>query len=69
MKRKELLTRLCTLASVVGDRVFDNDFAHDCFCEHRRKEKGTCYTFSFNQTILHYIENAVSEKMEGDNVL
>ena len=67
MKRKELLKALCELASDVGRKAYHSKYAYDCFCKYRQKEKGTCYTFSFDNKILRYIEDAVAEKLERDN--
>jgi hypothetical protein len=32
MNRQDAITRLCNLTSEVGEKVFKNEKAHDCFC-------------------------------------
>lgn len=59
MKKEEIIEALCKLCSTVGTEVFDNKYAHDCFCH-----KNTCpFEFNFDKLILDYIKEAVQEKM------
>ena len=56
----EVIKRFCQLATRVGNKKFDNTFAHDCFCEDRRRHVGS---FIFDEEVLEFIEEAVVEKL------
>ena len=58
-RKQEVITRLCALASVVGDKEFQNRHAHDCFCHKSLMECG----FQFSDNVLEFIEQAVHEKL------
>jgi hypothetical protein len=65
MKRPEILRILCTLATEVGEKRFDNELEHDCFCGLGYRASG----FQFHPEIVAYIINAVHEKMKMEGIM
>jgi hypothetical protein len=57
MEKNEVIERLCALCSEVGEKVFNHEFAHDCFCGQNISK----LPFEFNEQILSYIEKVVKE--------
>lgn len=55
-RQKEVIARLCAIASNVAKRQFQNDLPADCFC-HEKKMIG----FQFSDQILDFMEVAVEE--------
>ena len=66
MKKDEVVRRLCSMASVVGTRVFHDEMTHDCFCGDTR---WSIESFGFEEPVLEYIEVAVAERMARDGFL
>ena len=68
MTKNEVIKRLCTLLSEVGDKVYKNRFAHDCFgglqnklCENEGYD--SC-NYCFQGPILEFIEKVVKDRIE-----
>lgn len=57
MCKTEVITRLCILASKVGEKAFNNRFAHDCICKEEDSH------FQFEEPVLRFIECAVEEAL------
>ena len=64
MTRSEVLERLCALSTKVGEKAYDNDYGHDCFCDMR--DKGHI-SFEFNERVIRFIECAVEEALAKKN--
>jgi hypothetical protein len=63
MKKQEVIERLCILVSKVGEEVFEDGLAHDCFCG--------VNMFSLNEDsivvseeIIQFIETAVEQHIK-----
>lgn len=61
LDKHEVIERLCMLASDVGSKHFDNDFAHDCFCGLAKGPFQNCgaSNYRFDETVIVFIEEAV----------
>jgi DNA-directed RNA polymerase specialized sigma24 family protein len=55
--REEVLIRLCILSSEVGETVYHDEIAHNCFCGAFRNSAG----FQFDEEVLRFIESAVRQ--------
>ena len=64
MTKTEVITRLCDLSSQVGDKVFKNKEAHDCFCD-----LNPMAGFQFSEQVILFIEKAVKEAIEVEEAL
>lgn len=53
----EVITRLCSLCTEVGERLYDSIEAHDCFCGHAQNTNDA--DFKFYSRILDWIEEIV----------
>jgi hypothetical protein len=63
MKKQQVVACFCELASSVGNKVFKNKCAHDCFCGLNPLGNSG---YSFDEDIIKYIEDAVNEKIARD---
>jgi hypothetical protein len=61
MTKDKVISELCELASYVGEDVFKNQIAHDCFCSARNN-----ISFHFSPEIISYIRDAIYEKINND---
>ena len=61
MSKKEVLTRLCALVSLVGKGFKGESVAHDCFCGGNPLSDDA--TFCCDKNIIAFIENAVKERL------
>lgn len=67
MDKKDVVERLCDLASRVGSKAFNNMKAHDCFCEAGGAEKRAAHAlgdFQFEDDVLRFIETAVNKRLD-----
>ena len=64
LTKPEIIKKLCDLCTHVNSKVFDYTLATDCFCDKPEDEN-----YRFNQEVLEFIRQAVSEKIskEGSN--
>jgi hypothetical protein len=60
MTKQQVIERLCALTTMVGDKVFSNKYAHDCFCK-------ASPNFQFEEEILLFIENAVRMRADDEH--
>lgn len=60
MTKKEVIQRLCKLASDVGEHK-NHRCAHDCFCEEAAFD-----IFNFSEEVMQFIEEAVETKIKND---
>lgn len=58
MHKDDVIEQFCELATLVGDNVFHDKYAHDCFCHSLIKSN-----FRFEPEIMQFIKDAVKEKM------
>lgn len=67
MDREEIIKRLCKLCTHVGNRIYHNLHAHDCFCDPTKRNvlDPLGVKFEFNETILLFIEEAVDQRIDG----
>ena len=65
LDKQQIISRLCALATKVGEDAFNNLKAHDCFCGDKFSND-----FRFEEEVLRYIESAVNHKLSKivDNV-
>lgn len=56
LSRDAVITRMCALATLVGEKRFGDHEAHDCFCP-----MGVSDDFRFSAVVLEYIEKALKE--------
>ncbi len=61
MKKIEIIRRLCTLTTLVGDKKFNHQIPHDCFCDEIHIDNRF---FRFDEEIIKFIENAVKDKLD-----
>jgi len=64
MNRTEVITSLCEVASKVGSKVFQDNYAHDCFCSDPRANNYK--DFRFETPVMDFIIEAVNEKIERE---
>jgi hypothetical protein len=57
MHKDDVIEQFCELATLVGDNVYHNKYAHDCFCNLTRAD------FQFDPQVMQFIKDAVKEKM------
>jgi len=57
MHKDDVIEQFCELATLVGDNVFHNKYAHDCFCQDTNAD------FQFEPQIMKFIKDAVKEKI------
>jgi hypothetical protein len=62
MTKDKVISELCELASYVGEDVFKNQIAHDCFCSARNN-----ISFHFSPEIISYIRDAIHEKVTRES--
>lgn len=60
MERTEVLTRLCVKMSQVGDRVFHNHEATDCFCGEKDVDRAV-----ISSKVLAFVEKAIDDAVEA----
>lgn len=60
MDEKEVIERLCTLVSKVGEERFNHELSHDCFCHESGGERNG---FRCDEEILNFIESAVNKAL------
>lgn len=65
MKKQDVLEAFCKLSALVGENVFKNQQAFDCFCG----ENPIVSSYAFSEQIMLFIEDAVKEKMEKHMVV
>jgi hypothetical protein len=58
MHKDDVIEQFCELATLVGDNVFHNKYAHDCFCLTFIKPG-----FQFDPLVIQFIKDAVKEKI------
>lgn len=58
MRHEDFIPELCKLVSEVGAQVFENEYAHDCFCAPYMENA------IVEKPVLDFIKDAVREKME-----
>jgi hypothetical protein len=58
MHKDDVIEQFCELATLVGDNVYHNKYAHDCFCPSLIKPN-----FQFDSQIIQFIKDAVKEKI------
>lgn len=56
-----VIERLCELVSMVGEKVFNSQIAHDCFCS---LSKSTS-SFIVGEDVLDFIERAVAKEISS----
>lgn len=59
MTKEEVIIALCELVTEVGDKVFDNQVYHDCFC----CKNATMAYCDVDEAVVQYIKEVVAEKM------
>ena len=65
MKKVDVIRKLCSLSTNVGNEVFGNLNPHDCFCD-MSKMRNPC-DFQFSEEIIAFIETAILEKIQSTN--
>ena len=70
LDKQQIISRLCALATKVGEDAFNNRKAHDCFCGDNKVDGRFSGGFQFEEEVLCYIESAVNHKLSKivDNV-
>lgn len=63
MKKPQVIEMFCRLSAKVGDEVFHNQHAYDCFCGHSPDNA----TYAFSDEVMRFILEAVKEKMVREN--
>ena len=58
MIKEQVITRLCELCTLVGEKVYNHQKAHDCFCSSSKRD------WQFDEDILKFIEEAVRGKID-----
>jgi hypothetical protein len=66
MNKKEVIERLCALVTKVGDKHFDNEFAHDCFCGLSPVSSRNPDGVRVDDEIINFIECAVTLAIKTD---
>lgn len=64
MEKKKVIELLCEICTKVGEKVFNNKFAHDCFCGNSPWSVGK--SFQFEKEITDFITTAVDEKIKKE---
>ena len=59
-RKEEVIAAFCHLATRVGNDVFKNEFAHDCFCGQNFLAN---HNFQFDEKIINFISEAIDEKI------
>ena len=59
--KQNVISRLCALASEVGEEMFHHECAHDCFCGQNNMQEES---FRFSDAVLSWIEDVVRAKIE-----
>ncbi len=62
--KEETIERLCKIVTKVGEH-FEHTYAHDCFCH---EADPNWDDFRCDDEVLDFIEEAVNEKLEENNM-
>lgn len=57
MTNIEVIERLCTLVTTVGEEIFKDEIPHDCFCESNEHRD----TSVIDERIIQFIEDVVNK--------
>lgn len=66
LTKQQVIERLCKLSTKVGEEVFCNQKAHDCFCGENKTSEVFSGGFQFEEEVIEFIEEAVREKMDKE---
>lgn len=64
MNKQEVIVRLCKLVAKVGDEVFQNKYAYDCFCGERPNPR----QYQFEKDVLEFVERVVLDAITQKKV-
>lgn len=69
MTRPEVLEKLCLIATDVRNKIFHSNVAADCICEPGKIKYIHPARFEFEDAVLDFIREAVSEKIKHQEKL